>query len=87
MFHTKLEFLNQFDWFLNQKVELNLIMCTHSLFNMSQIYVLLVCQIFQWWNHACLSLHLNSVFAECFKPGYCNILVIISKVSLFQYTH
>ena len=30
-----------------------------------------------------LSLHLNSVFGECFKPGYCNILVIISKVSIY----
>ena len=28
-----------------------------------------------------LSLHLNSVFTECIKPGYCNILVTISKVS------
>ena len=28
-----------------------------------------------------LSVHLNSVFAEFFKPDLCNILVIISKVS------
>ena len=29
-----------------------------------------------------VGLHLNYIFAECsFKPGYCNFLVIISKVS------
>ena len=24
-------------------------------------------ELFQWWDHACLSLHLNFVFAECLK--------------------